>query len=178
MEVMMKKLIGLATAGGLAIALVACGGKSKGIEYNDSSFGISLKLPKGWEQVSQETENGMVTVDFKKGDLDVSLMYGEVEGMEQSGLTGEDFMDMMMEEFAGKDATLETVHEGSIVVAGIKGYDKTFRGQIEGSKGIARTIMLTQGDKMTILIFSHENEKEFTSSDKKAMDEFIGGLSL
>jgi hypothetical protein len=98
--------------------------------------------------------------------------------MEQSGLTGEDFMDMMMEEFAGKDATLETVHEGSIVVAGIKGYDKTFRGQIEGSKGIARTIMLTQGDKMTILIFSHENEKEFTSSDKKAMDEFIGGLSL
>ena len=174
----MKRILGLATASGVAIALMACGGKSKGIEYEDSSFGVSVKLPGGWKQVSKETENDLTTVDFEKGDLSVSLMYSEVPGMEESGLTGEDFIDMMMEEFAGKDATLETVHEGSVVVAGVKGYEKTFKGEIEGSEGVARTIMLTDGDKMTILIFVHEEEQEFSSSDKKGMEEFIKGISF
>jgi len=175
---MMKRILGLATASGVAIALMACGGKSKGIEYEDSSFGVSVKLPGGWKQVSKETENDLTTVDFEKGDLSVSLMYSELPGMEESGLTGEDFIDMMMEEFAGKDATLETVHEGSVVVAGVKGYEKTFKGEIEGSEGVARTIMLTDGDKMTILIFVHEEEQEFSSSDKKGMEEFIKGISF
>ncbi|MEO0250306.1 MAG: hypothetical protein ABIN58_12440 [candidate division WOR-3 bacterium] len=174
----MKRILGLATASGVALALLACGGKSKGIEYSDSTFGITVKLPGGWKQVSKETEDELTTVDFEKGDLQVSLMYSEVPGIEESGLTGADFMDMMMEEFAGKDATLETVHEGSVVVAGIKGYEKTFKGVIEGSEGIARTIMLLDGDKMTILIFVHEGEKEFSSSDKKGMDEFISGISF
>lgn len=174
----MKRILGLATASGVAIALMACGGKSKGIEYEDSSFGVSVKLPGGWKQVSKETENDLTTVDFEKGDLSVSLMYSELPGMEESGLTGEDFIDMMMEEFAGKDATLETVHEGSVVVAGVKGYEKTFKGEIEGSEGVARTIMLTDGDKMTILIFVHEEEQEFSSSDKKGMEEFIKGISF
>ena len=175
---MMKKILGLATAGGVAIALMACGGKSKGIEYEDSSFGVTVKLPGGWKQVSKETEDDFTTVDFEKGDLSVSLMYSEVPGMEESGLTGEDFMDMMMEEFAGTNATLETVQEGSVVVSGVKGYEKTFKGVIEGSEGIARTIMLTEGDKMTILTFVHEGEKEFSSSDKGGMDEFINGMSF
>jgi len=175
---MMKRILGLATASGMAIALMACGGKSKGIEYEDSSFGVTVKLPGGWKQVSKETENDLTTVDFEKGDLSVSLMYSELPGMEESGLTGEDFIDMMMEEFAGKDATLETVHEGSVVVAGVKGYEKTFKGEIEGSEGVARTIMLTDGDKMTILIFVHEEEQEFSSSDKKGMEEFIKGISF
>ena len=174
----MKRILGLATASGMAIALMACGGKSKGIEYEDSSFGVTVKLPGGWKQVSKETENDLTTVDFEKGDLSVSLMYSELPGMEESGLTGEDFIDMMMEEFAGKDATLETVHEGSVVVAGVKGYEKTFKGEIEGSEGVARTIMLTDGDKMTILIFVHEEEQEFSSSDKKGMEEFIKGISF
>ncbi|MGB9590313.1 MAG: PsbP-related protein [Candidatus Hydrothermia bacterium] len=174
----MKKIIGLATASGVAIALLACGGKSKGIEYSDSSFGITVKLPGGWKQVSKETENDLITVDFEKGDLDVNLMYSEIPGMEESGLTGADFMDMMMEEFAGKDATLETIHEGSTIVAGVKGYEKTFKGVIEGSDGIARTIMLTNNDKMTVIIFVHEGETEFSSADKKGMDEFIKGISF
>jgi|GEM_PF-1087005 len=173
----MKKLIGIASAGSLAIALMACG-KSKGIEYEDSSFGISLKLPGGWKQVSKEIEEEMVTVDFEKGDLDVSLMYGGFQGMEELGLTGEDWMDMMMESFAGEGATLEPVHEGSVVIAGIKGYEKTLKGKFEDSEGIARIIMLTEGDKITVVIFARDNEKEFSSSDKKAMDEFISGLSL
>lgn len=173
---MMKKILGLATAGGVAIALMACGGKSKGVEYEDSSFGLAVKLPGGWEKISEETEDDLTTVDFEKGDLSASLMYSEIPGMEESGLTGEDFMDMMMEELVGTDATLETVHEGSVVVAGVKGYEKTFRGEIEGSEGVARTIMLMKGDKMTILIFVHEGEKEFSSSDKKGMDEFIKGF--
>ncbi len=174
----MKKILGIATTGGVAIALLACGGKSKGIEYEDSTFGVSVKLPGGWKQVSKEVDEGMTIVDFEKGDLTVSLMYTEIPGVEESGLTGAKFMDMMMEEFTGKDATVETIHEGSVVIAGVKGYEKTFKGTIEGSEGIARTILLMEGDKMTIMLFVHEGEQEFTSSDKSGMDEFINGLSF
>ncbi|MEO0191429.1 MAG: hypothetical protein ABIM46_01470 [candidate division WOR-3 bacterium] len=174
----MKKLIGIAAASGLAIALVACGGKSKGVEYEDSSFGLSLKLPGGWEQTSKETEEGMTTVDFKKGDLEASIIYSEAEGLEASGLTPRDFMDLMMAEFAGTDATLQTIHEGSTVIGGVQGYEKTFKGKIEEGEGIARTIILIEGDKMLFIVMAHEGADEFTAKDKKAMDEFVNGLKF
>ena len=172
----MKRILGLATASGVAIALMACGGKSKGIEYEDSSFGVSVKLPGGWKQVSKETENDLTTVDFEKGDLSVSLMYSEIPGMEESGLTGEDFIDMMMEEMSG--SSFDVTSEGSVYVDGVAGYQKTIQGTIEGSNGVARMIAVMGYDKMTLIIFARDEVKSFSLTDRDDMDEFLRGVDF
>ncbi len=184
----MKKLAIAAGVGLAGVALMACGflGGSKdsdsgsGAQYSDSRFGISVDLPGGWELVDEETDSDdMTTVDFSKGDLEVSLMYTPMEGLEELGLSEGEFLDMIMEEFAGSEGTsLQTVREGTIVVDGVAGKEKVIEGTIEGSQGISRDIALFENDKMVIILFIHEDADDFSSGDKKAMKEFLNGIEL
>lgn len=182
----MKKLATATGIGLTAATLIACGflGKGKsggeGIKYSDSSFGIELTLPGGWDKTSEETDSdGMTTVDFDKGNLEATVMYTEMPGLEDMGISEGDFLEMIMDEFAGTDeTTLQTLKEGSIVVDGVSGKEKVIQGTIEGSEGIGRMIALFENDKMLIIMFVHEEADEFNSDDNKGMKEFLNGLNL
>ena len=176
----MRRMAALAL-GGLLVASCQLGGKkSKGVKYEDSSFGITLNLPAGWEQTNKEEDEDVITVEFKKGDLDAMLMYGEVPGLQEAmDLLGPEFFgEMIKEAMAGEFDVTQTLSEGPMTVAGVQGHQVTFTGTVEGSSGVAQAIILPSGDKLVMVFFVREEKDQFGSKDKDAMKEFLSNLTI
>ncbi|MEO0141141.1 MAG: hypothetical protein ABIM88_06315 [candidate division WOR-3 bacterium] len=146
-----------------------------GLVYADSSFGISLKLPPGWEITSEETEAGMTSVGFERGYLYARLMFTDVPEDEQGTLSSKACLEALVDEMCyGEEWGYEKISEGKVKISGIWGAERTYR----DSSGVARIISATDGYRLIAVIFNRDSVRSFTKKDKTYMREFLKGIKL
>ncbi|MGB9590799.1 MAG: hypothetical protein ACPL68_07935 [Candidatus Hydrothermia bacterium] len=145
--------------------------------YADSSFGISLKLPAGWEMTSEETETGMSSVGFERGYLYARLMFTDVPEDEQGTVSSKDCLEALVNEMSyGEEGVL--ISEGKIKVAGLWGVERIYRNIEEETKGVSRIIAATDGYRFIVVVFNHDGVLSFTKKDRTYMKEFLKGIKL
>ncbi|MEO0249029.1 MAG: hypothetical protein ABIN58_05695 [candidate division WOR-3 bacterium] len=148
-----------------------------GLIYADSSFGISLKLPLGWEMTSEETETGMNSVGFERGYLYARLMFTDIPEDEQGNLSSKACLEALVTEMGyGEESVL--LGEGKIKVAGLWGAERTYRDTGEETKGVSRIIAATDGYRLIAIVFNHDGVLSFTKKDRTYMKEFLKGIKL
>ncbi len=148
-----------------------------GLVYADSSFGVSIKLPPGWEITSEETELGMTSVGFERGYLYARLIFTDVPEDEQGTLSSAECLEALVAEMGyGEESIL--VGEGKIKVAGIWGRERTYRDTGEETKGVSRIIAATDGYRLIAVVFNHDGALSFTKKDRVYMKEFLKGIKL
>ncbi len=150
---------------------------ASGLVYADSSFGISLKLPLGWEMTSEETETGMTSVGFERGYIYARLMFADVPEDEQGTLSSKACLDALTAEMGyGEESVL--ISEGKTKVAGLWGAERTYRDTGEETKGVSRIIAATDGYRLIAVVFNHDGVLSFTKKDRTYMKEFLKGIKL
>lgn len=149
-----------------------------GLVYADSSFGISIKLPPGWEMTSEEVEVGMSSVGFERGYLYARLIFTDVPEDEQGTLSSAECLKAMTAEMGYGEEGGEVIGEGKVKLAGIWGAERTYRDTGEETKGVSRLIAATDGYRVVVVVFNHDGVLSFTKKDRTYMKEFLKGIKL
>jgi hypothetical protein len=161
-----------------ALVLFPSLARAGGIVYADSSFGISLKLPPGWEMTSEDTEAAMASVGFERGYLYARLMFADIPEEEQGGLSSKELLEAVAADMGyGKEGG-EIIGQGRVKVAGIWGAERTCRDAGEETGGVSRIIAATDGYRAIVVIFNHDGVLSFTKQDRTYMKEFLKGIKL
>jgi len=149
-----------------------------GLVYADSSFGISLKLPPGWEMTSEEIEVGMSSVGFERGYLYARLIFTDVPEDEQGTLSSAECLEAMTVEMGYGEEGGQVIGEGKVKLAGLWGAERTYRDSGDETKGVSRVIAATDGYRVVVVVFNHDGVLSFTKKDRTYMKEFLKGIKL